>query len=106
MRALYPKLNVLLRFSAYVGFSWIFASALLADEAVAPQAGQTVAFLGDSITALGWENPTGFIHLVSQALAMHGSQINVISAGVKGDTSKGVLSRLKADVLGKKPDWI
>jgi lysophospholipase L1-like esterase len=50
-----------------------------------------VVFLGDSITQ-GWNS-----------LAKDFSDIRVVNRGIGGDTTRGVLYRLNADVLGLKP---
>jgi lysophospholipase L1-like esterase len=44
--------------------------------------------------------------LVAQALEQNGKKIEVIPAGVSGNTSKDMLARLDKDVLSKKPDWM
>jgi lysophospholipase L1-like esterase len=77
-----------------------------AELKAGPQAGQKVAFLGDSITQFGWSNPTGYVHLVDMAMEKQGRKIEVIPAGVSGNTSKDMLARLERDVLSKKPDWM
>lgn len=73
---------------------------------VGPKTGEKVAFIGDTITSLGWIRPAGFVHLVDQALMLEGKQIVIIPAGKNGDTSKEILGRLNANVLSRKPDWI
>jgi len=71
-----------------------------------PQSGQKVAFLGDSITAYGYNHPSGYVQLVAKALEKEGFPITVISAGVSGHTSKDMLARVDKDVIDKKPDWM
>ena len=92
----------------WLGFMLIGWNSFLPTNAqnTGPTSGQTVAYLGDSITALGGSHPTGYIHLVSQALAMQGTTIKELPAGVIGNTSKDLLARLNADILVKKPDWV
>jgi lysophospholipase L1-like esterase len=68
--------------------------------------GQTVAFLGDSITGLGWMLPGGFLHLVTDGLAADGVKITPICAGVAGNRSPDMLARVDGDVIAKKPDWM
>ena len=68
--------------------------------------GQKVAFLGDSITAQGWEVPGGYVKLVTAGLATLGVHITPIPAGVSGNTSQDMLGRLDRDVISKKPDWM
>jgi len=68
--------------------------------------GETVAFLGDSITEQGVESPSGYVRLVGSGLAANGIQIKIIAAGIGGDKSNQMGARLEKDVLGKKPDWM
>ena len=65
--------------------------------------GDKVAFLGDSITSLGNVSPGGYVRLVEAGLAQQGVKIQVIPAGVSGNTSVDMLARLERDVLDKKP---
>ena len=107
MLTLLSRIPLAIHLSVLAGYYWLFVVSSMADDAgVSVQAGQKVAFLGDSNTAFGWEYPTGYVHLISQALAIQGRQIEVIPDGVKGDTSKSILGRLDADVMSKKPDWV
>ena len=75
-------------------------------QGIAIRDGQKVAFLGDSITRQGWDNPGGYVRLVVAGLAAEGIHIAPIPAGVSGDTSKEMLHRLDDDVLSQKPDWL
>jgi len=70
------------------------------------QDGQTVAFLGDSITQHGWRQPGGYVKLLTAGLAAEGLEIRAIPAGVSGNTSADMLIRLNQDVISKKPDWM
>jgi lysophospholipase L1-like esterase len=80
-------------------------SAISAQVSAGPQAGQKVAFLGDSITQFG-EGPGGYVRLVASALHDNGRDIIIVPAGVSGNTSRDMLARLERDVLSKKPDWM
>jgi acyl-CoA thioesterase I len=74
------------------------------DTAPLPVApGQTIVFLGDSITAAD----PGFVGVLRQALAHTRPELNlrVISAGLPGDTVPGLLARLP-DVLALHPAWV
>jgi len=68
--------------------------------------GQTVAFMGDSITGMGWGVSGGYIHLVVDGLAAIGVKITPIPSGVGGNGSVAMLKRVDADVIAKKPDWL
>ncbi|MFT7490044.1 MAG: lysophospholipase L1-like esterase [Candidatus Promineifilaceae bacterium] len=67
--------------------------------------GDTVAFLGDSITA-GGASYSGYCRLVIQGLKTVGVSAAPICAGVSGNTSADMLLRLDADVLDHKPDHV
>jgi lysophospholipase L1-like esterase len=67
--------------------------------------GQKVAFLGDSITANGWQQG-GYVRLIVGALEKQGIKITPIPAGVGGNKSNDMLARLDNDVLSKSPDWM
>ena len=78
--------------------------------------GESIAFLGDSITYFGaymkdtpyfsTENPGGYVRLVASGLASQGINVTVIPAGIGGNTSVYMLGRLEKDVLSKKPTWM
>lgn len=68
--------------------------------------GQTVAFLGDSITAQGWTNSHGYVRLLVDALELQGIRIEPIPAGVGGNQSHHMLQRLERDVLAQQPQWV
>lgn len=84
----------------------LVVSPLLHAGDILVKDGETVAFLGDSITAGGAASPGGYVRLVASGLAVHGININVIPAGVSGHKSNQMLGRLEKDVLSKKPDWM
>ena len=82
------------------------AATQLLPAQIALQASDKVAFLGDSITEAGHDNPGGYVQLVRSALAAHGTAIEVVAAGVSGHKSNQMLERLERDVLSKKPQWL
>ena len=90
---------------AGLGCMVVGANAQQANAPQGPQAGQKVAFLGDSITQFGMQ-PGGYVVLVDQAMDKAGRKIVVIPAGISGNTSKDMLARLQRDVIDKKPDWM
>jgi len=73
---------------------------------IAVKDGQKIAFLGDSITEYGWNNPTGYVKLTVSGLKANGIRVASIPAGISGNTSDQMRERLKRDVLDKKPDWM
>ena len=80
------------------------ASALAQTPAV--KSGDSIAFMGDSITQGGWENPVGYVRLVMSGLEANGIQAKAIPAGISGHKSNNMLERLRRDVLDKKPTWM
>lgn len=81
-------------------FMSVSASAGLKD-------GETVVFLGDSITQAG-AGPTGYVSLFRDAIskARPNSAINVIGAGISGNRVPDLEARLEKDVLSKKPNVV
>lgn len=95
----------------------LFASAALmvaavvcvkaAGEGILIQDGETIGFLGDSITAGGGQAPVGYIHLVMDGLKRAGvKDAKAIMAGVSGDNAPKMDARVEAAVLSKKPQWM
>jgi len=68
--------------------------------------GESIAFLGDSITQFGAQSPGGYVRLVESGLAAQGINVTVIPAGLSGNKSNDMLARLDKDVLSKKPTWM
>lgn len=77
----------------------------VAKESVQVEKGQTIAFLGDSITQAG-ARPGGYCQLVIQALNDRGLEVKPVYAGVSGHKCDQMLARLEKDVHAKKPDWM
>ncbi len=65
---------------------------------------QTWVCLGDSIT----EDPGGYVSVCSREIRTRFPErrIKVVNAGVSGNKSGDVLSRLGRDVLSHDPDWV
>ena len=72
---------------------------------LAVKSGDTIAFMGDSITQDG-NKPGGYVSLVMSALKSQGLEVKHIPAGKSGNKSTDMLARLDADVLSKKPQWM
>ncbi len=86
-----------------MGIATALGIASLTATGATIQSGDSVAFLGDSITELGWKQPTGFVRLCEVAFKTNGLEVTIIPAGVGGNASDQLLSRLQTDVLSKKP---
>ena len=68
-----------------------------------PQSKQTIVCLGDSITAMNQYGPM-MQDIINNAFPER--DILVINRGVSGDTARGALGRIEADVVAAKPDWV
>jgi len=82
------------------------ACGLRAEDGVLVRSGQSIAFMGDSITDGGWGQAGGYVRLVVDAFTKKGIKITPIPAGVSGHKSTDMLARLDRDVITKKPDWM
>ena len=85
-------------------FAAIAAGALKADVCI--KNGDTIAFMGDSITHQGNKYPAGYVNLVMKGLKMCGVSANKIPAGIGGHKSVQMNERLDRDVISKKPQWM
>ena len=77
-----------------------------ASAEIAVKSGEKIAFLGDSITQGGWQNPVGYVRLVIAGLAANGVQAEPVAAGISGHKSNDMLARLERDVISKNPQWM
>ena len=83
-------------------------SAATTTQASAPEAPAPtrIIFLGDSLTAgLGVDADQAFPALLDDALEREGLRVDVVNAGVSGDTTAGGLRRLDW-LLKQKPDVV
>lgn len=92
-------------FRGVLAMTVLAMSAQFARAELLVKDGETVAFMGDSITQQG-AAPTGYVRLVAHALETNGVKINVVPAGISGHKSNQMLARLGKDVLSKKPNWM
>lgn len=84
----------------------LFCAAALTGSELKIKNGESLAFLGDSITQQGWTNPYGYLHLVGTALKSKGVEIKIIPAGISGHKSTNMNARMERDVVKKKPVWM
>ena len=87
-------------------FAAACAMATCAFGEIMVKDGDTLAFLGDSITQLGQQNADGYVNLTIRALAAEGVRVKPVKAGISGHKSNNMLARLNRDVLSKKPRWM
>lgn len=76
------------------------------NGAIPFKSGEKIAFLGDSITDHGFKNKTGYVNLVMEGLKTQVPELEVIPAGVSGNTCRDMIKRLDKDVIEKNPDWM
>ena len=88
------------------GAALLCGSVFPAQAEILVKDGQTVAFMGDSITAGGWGSPGGYVRLIVTGLEANGVKVTPVPAGISGHKSDQMLARLKKDALDKKPDWM
>lgn len=79
--------------------NWLHADLLIKE-------GERVAFMGDSITQLGWEQAGGYVRLVVSGLAAAGVKVEPIPRGGGSNTSRNMLNRLDRDIFPSHPDWM
>ena len=68
--------------------------------------GDTLVFMGDSITRFGVTRSEGYVHLVIKGLAANGINVTWYGQGYPGDTTTVMLNRFKLDVLDLHPDVV
>ncbi len=82
----------------------LFANASRAQILV--KEGDSIAFMGDSITQQGARGAGGYVNLVISGLEANGIKTTAVPAGVSGHKSNQMLARLQKDVIEKKPTWM
>ncbi|MBN1348092.1 hypothetical protein JXJ21_01650 [candidate division KSB1 bacterium] len=77
------------------------------------ESGQTILFIGDSITDCGrraTERPlgNGYVKLFADLVAIREpeKQITIINKGIGGDRVTGMQNRWTDDVMRHHPDWL
>lgn len=84
----------------------MMAAVMSASAECLVKDGDSIAFLGDSITQFG-NFPAGYVNLVIMGLEVAGvKSVKKIPAGISGHKSVQMADRLKRDVLDKKPTWM
>lgn len=68
--------------------------------------GDRIAFLGDSITQNGSDDPRGWVNIVESRVRKEVDEVAFIHAGIGGNTSSDMLKRVNADVIRRKPTWV
>jgi lysophospholipase L1-like esterase len=83
------------------------------EKQFAIQDGQTVVFIGDSITDCGrrleaYPLGEGYVRFAVDLIAARYPErkINFINSGISGDVCTGLQERWQHDVLDHRPDWV
>lgn len=97
--------RILAGLTAGIGAILLNTGDLTAGE-LAVKDGDKIAFLGDSITSLGWSKPCGYTHLVIEGLKQAGVNAVPVPAGISGNRSTHMNARVERDVIAKKPTWM
>jgi lysophospholipase L1-like esterase len=92
--------------TAVLAATVLFFSPQTSRAEILVKDGESIAFMGDSITQFGADQDGGYVRLVEGGLADQGIKVTVIPAGWSGNTSKHMLGRLENAVLNKKPTWM
>lgn len=93
------------RWSLAVALAISASSCLAAEKGFLLNDGETIVFLGDSITQAG-TTTEGYITLFKLACDVTGHEIKVINAGISGHKSNDMLARLQRDVIDHHPSWV
>jgi lysophospholipase L1-like esterase len=89
-----------------VTFTVFFFNALHVRAELLIRSGDTVAFMGDSITQFGATQSGGYVLLTTAGLSDQGVNVTMINAGWSGNSSRDMLGRLQRDVIDKRATWM
>ena len=81
----------------------VIASAFAAHGEPLVRSGDTIVFMGDSITHYGAERPHGYVNLTVQGLAANGIDVRWIGRGVPGEKASQMRARFQRDVVDSHP---
>ena len=85
-------------------------AATTAWSEVVVKDGETIVFLGDSITERGVDNSRGYVNLVMKGLELAGVRAKMLPVGVSNDRSGEMVARLDRDILkrkdGRRGQWL
>ena len=66
--------------------------------------GDTLVFMGDSITQFGKDTVDGYLRLVVQGLAANNINVTWYGVGISGQTAVQMKNRFQNDVVAKSPN--
>ena len=85
----------------FLGCAVLMGAASLSAQ-IKVKNGDSIAFLGDSITQQGHNYHAGYVNMVMIGLKVNDIQAEMIKAGISGNKSNNMLDRLDRDVISKK----
>jgi lysophospholipase L1-like esterase len=91
------KKMMILVLCSFVAHS-VFAELLI-------KSGESIAFLGDSITQFGARQPSGYVNEVISGFKANGIEVKSFPAGISGHKSNQMLARLDK-VIANNPTWM
>lgn len=94
------------RLKLFVSLAFTLCAIALSAGELKIKDGETLAFLGDSITRNGWNNPYGYIRLIDAAFKAKGLNIKLIPSGIGGHKSTDMNKRMERDIIKKNPNWM
>ncbi len=69
--------------------------------------GDKIVLMGDSITQNGWNNPSGYVRMLSAAFwANKMNKVVLVPCGISGHNSEHMAKRFERDVLKNKPQFL
>ncbi len=89
----------------YMAMLFVVLGTVLTAGEIPVKSGETIAFLGDSITQQG-DRQDGYLTMTMAGLKAVGIDAKKIGAGVGGHKSDNMLKRVDKDVISKKPQWM
>ena len=99
------NMNLVKRLASFTAIAVSLALAASGGDKVIKD-GDTLVFMGDSITQFGKNSVDGYLRLVVQGLAANGIDVKWHGVGISGQTAVQMKNRFKADVLDRHPNVV
>ncbi len=87
-------------------FMGVVAAMALVSSAATIQNGESVVFLGDWVTDIGWRDGAGFVKLCEAAFKANGIDAKVSSVSGGGTTSDNLADMFERHALRRKPTYL
>lgn len=89
-----------------VALAVLLATSLQAAEEPMVKHGDTIVFLGDSITNYGSASESGYVRMVVSGLKANGIAVKWFNAGIPGNKAWQMLERFERDVTDRNPQLV